>query len=201
MADTAAGRLSPDRFRAGAGALGTGPQPALKRDPIFYLDQTLTALAEALTVPAPYDGARSREILNRIENIPSILQQGAENLSKPPRPFATVAIHSLDGIDQSLLRMAAALAPATTLSKEELDRAVAGALASLAEYRAHLQRLVPSLPNETALGREAYLFFLKNVALVPYTPEELLAMGQQEWNRAVAFEAYEKEPKHGRAAA
>jgi len=27
---------------------------------------------------------------------------------------------------------------------------------------------------------------------MPYSPEELLAMGQQEWNRAVAFEAFEK---------
>ena len=27
---------------------------------------------------------------------------------------------------------------------------------------------------------------------MPFTPEELLAMGRQEWNRAVAFEAYEK---------
>jgi hypothetical protein len=33
---------------------------------------------------------------------------------------------------------------------------------------------------------------LRNVALMPFTPEELLAMGHQEWNRAVAFEAYEK---------
>ena len=56
-----------------------------KRDPNFYLEQTLTALAEALTVPAPYDETRSREILTRIQNIPSILQQGAENLKNPPR--------------------------------------------------------------------------------------------------------------------
>src|SRR3954467_1646933 len=34
-----------------------------KRDPNFYFDQTLPALAEALTVPAPYNGAASREIL------------------------------------------------------------------------------------------------------------------------------------------
>src|SRR5438132_13556298 len=53
--------------------------PRWKRDPNFYVEQTLTALAEALTVPAPYDKARSGEILARIENIPSILQQGAEN--------------------------------------------------------------------------------------------------------------------------
>ena len=51
--------------------------PRWKRDPNFYIEQTLTALAEALTVPAPYDEPRSREILTRIENIPSILQQGS----------------------------------------------------------------------------------------------------------------------------
>jgi len=50
--------------------------PRWKRDPNFYIEQTLTALVEALTVPTPYDEARSREILTRIGNIPSILQQG-----------------------------------------------------------------------------------------------------------------------------
>src|SRR5438105_10161711 len=72
--------------------------PRWKRDPLFYLDQTLTAVEEALTVPAPYDEARSREILTRIENTPSILQQGEANLNQPPAPFATVAIQNLDGI-------------------------------------------------------------------------------------------------------
>src|SRR6185437_1489612 len=63
--------------------------PRWKRDPNFYIAQTLTAVAEALTVPGPYDAARSREILTRIENIPLILQQGIENLDKPPAPFAS----------------------------------------------------------------------------------------------------------------
>jgi len=58
--------------------------PRWKRDPNFYIEQTLTGLVEALTAPAPYDDARSREILTRIENISPILQQGAENLEKPP---------------------------------------------------------------------------------------------------------------------
>src|SRR5258707_14690910 len=66
--------------------------PRWKRDPNFYIEQTPTPIAEAFLVPGPYDEARSREILTRIETIPSILQQGAENLDKPPAPFATVAI-------------------------------------------------------------------------------------------------------------
>jgi hypothetical protein len=38
--------------------------PRWKRDPNFYIEQTLTPVVEALTVPAPYDEAHSREILN-----------------------------------------------------------------------------------------------------------------------------------------
>jgi hypothetical protein len=130
--------------------------PRWKRDPNFYIDQTLTPIAEAFLVPGPYDEARSREILTRIENIPSILQQGAANLDKPPALFATVTIQALE------------------------------------KYQGALKEKLPSLPQQTSLGRDAYLFFLKNVALYPYSPEELLAMGRQEWNRAVVFEAYEK---------
>jgi len=35
-----------------------------ERDPSFYLDQTLTALLEALVQPPPFDAARSRKLLN-----------------------------------------------------------------------------------------------------------------------------------------
>jgi len=166
--------------------------PRWKRDPNFYLEQTLTALAEALTVPAPYDETRSREILARIENIPSILKQGEANLANPPAPFAKVAAQNLDDVGERLRKMASALLKSTTLKEEELNTATDRAAEALGHFRAHLQQLLPSLQQQTALGRDAYVFFLKNVALYPYSPEEMLAMGQQEWNRAVAFETFEK---------
>jgi uncharacterized protein (DUF885 family) len=166
--------------------------PRWKRDPNFYIAQTLTAVVEALTVPGPYDAARSQEILTRIQNIPSIVQQAAENLDKPPAPFATVAIQALENIRPRLRQMAAALAKSTTLKEEELNGATDRAADALEHFREKLREMLPSLPNETGLGRDAYLFFLKNVALMPYSPEDLLAMGKQEWDRAVAFEAFEK---------
>jgi uncharacterized protein (DUF885 family) len=166
--------------------------PSWKRDPNFYIAQTLTPIVEALTVPGPYDAARSREILTRIENIPSMLQQGIENLDKPPAPFATVAIQALEKIRPRLHQMATALLKSTTLKEQELNSATDRAADALDRFREKLREMLPSLPNETALGRDAYVFFLKNVALIPYSPEELLAMGRPEWNRAVAFEAFEK---------
>jgi hypothetical protein len=121
------------------------------------------------------------------------LQQGEANLTKPPAPFAAVAIQALDGVRERLRKMAAALQSSTTLKEQELNGATNRAADGLEHFRARLQEQLPSLPKETALGREAYVFFLKNVALMPFSPEELLAMGRQEWNRAVAFESYEKE--------
>ncbi len=167
--------------------------PHWKRDPNFYTAQTLTPVVEALTVPAPYDGARSREILTRIDNIPAILQEGEENLANPPAPFATVAIQALENIRTRLKEMASALLGVTTLKEHELNGATERAADALEKYRGWLQEKLPSLPKETALGRDAYVFFLKNVALLPYSPEELLAMGRQEWDRAVSFEAFEKQ--------
>jgi uncharacterized protein (DUF885 family) len=166
--------------------------PRWKRDPNFYTSQTLTALAEALTVPAPYDEAHSREILTRIENIPSILEQAAQNLDNPPGPFASVTIQALDGIRDRLRKMASTLTGSTRLKEGELNGARDRAADALEKFQQQLKEKLPSLPQQTAIGRETYVWFLRNVALMPFTPEELLAMGEQEWNRAVAFETFEK---------
>ena len=167
--------------------------PRWKRDPTFYIAQTLTPVVEALTVPGTYDAARNREILTRIDNIPAILQQGQKNLANPPAPFATVAIQALENIRPRLHEMVTALLRSTTLKEQELNGATDRAAAALEKFRQWLQEKLSTLPKETALGRDAYVFFLTNVALIPYSPEELLAMGRQEWDRAVAFEAFEKE--------
>ena len=166
--------------------------PRWKRDPNFYVEQTLTALAEALTIPAPYGEARSREILTRVENIPSILEQGSENLENPPAPFASVAIQNLDGIRERLRKMSRSVAASTTVNPEKLNSACERAADALEKFRQQLKEKLPKLPQQTALGRDAYVWFLRNVSLMPFAPEELLAMGRQEWNRAVAFETFEK---------
>src|SRR6478609_2364850 len=110
-----------------------------KRDPNFYIEQTLTALAEALTIPAPHDETRSREILTRIENIPSILQQGSENLGNPPGPFASVAVQNLEGIRGRLHKMAGALVASTNLNQDELNAATNRAADALEKFQQELR--------------------------------------------------------------
>ena len=73
-----------------------------------------------------------------------------------------------------------------------MNAATDGAADALEKFQQQLKDKLLKLPQRTALGRDAYIWLLRNVALMPFTPEELLAMGRQEWNRAVAFEVYEK---------
>src|SRR5207249_3067443 len=93
---------------------------------------------------------------------------------------------------ERLRKMSGALVGSTNLKQGELDAATDRAADALERFQEHLRGKLSKLPRQTALGRDAYVWFLRNVALMPFTPEELLAMGKQEWNRAVAFEAYEK---------
>src|SRR5436305_14990456 len=116
--------------------------------------------------PAPYDEALSREILTRIDNIPSILEQGMHNLQNPPAPFARVAAQTLENIRPHLHQMASALARSTTLKEQDLYASTDRAADALEKYRNFLQQQIPSLPNEIALGRDAYIFFLRSVALM-----------------------------------
>ncbi len=60
-----------------------------ERDPSFYLDQTLTALLEALVQPPPFDANRSREIVERMDEIPAILTEG--NKQSPSSPTLCTA--------------------------------------------------------------------------------------------------------------
>src|SRR5438477_10100853 len=99
-------------------------------------------------------------------------KRGEANLEKPPAPFATVAIQALEGVRERLSKMAAAVRSSTTLKEQELNGAADRAAEALEHFRARLQAQLPSFPKEAALGRDAYVFFLKNVALMPFSPEE-----------------------------
>jgi hypothetical protein len=164
-----------------------------QRNPWFYLDQTLASLFVSLTQPPPFDETRSSEILDRIQAIPRIISEGEANLKDPAGPLAELVIHQLQGIGPRLEEMARELKPhLTPATASQLDPAVRAAIRALEEYRGWLQQRLPGMSSNVAVGRENYIFFLKHVALIPYTPEQLIAKGRQEWERAVAFEAYEK---------
>jgi uncharacterized protein (DUF885 family) len=165
-----------------------------QRNPVFYLEQTLGALHDPLTPVPPFDAARSTAIVRRVERIPATLAEGRANLTEAVAPFAQLAIDALEDIRPRLETVQRELAPLLTgPDAARFPAAMAAAIPALEAYRQWLQQRLPTLPTRTAVGREAYVGFLKRVALVPYAPEQLVAMARQDWERVVAFEAYERE--------
>ena len=166
--------------------------PRWQHDPMFYVEQTVVALQEELMPPPPFSEGRSREIVVRAENIPSILEQAKANLT-PNRPCAQLAIDALADIDARLSRVERGVAPLLTSDdlRSRWHVAIPKAVNTLREYRQWMKDRLPQMQQNSAVGREAYGFFLHQVALLPDTPEQLLTMARQDLERVLAAQAYE----------
>jgi uncharacterized protein (DUF885 family) len=166
--------------------------PRWQRDPTFYVEQTVDALQEELMSPAPFTDSRSREIVARAENIPSILQQAKLNL-RAVAPFAQSTIGLLAEIDARLTRVERGVSPLLTSDdlRARFRIAMAAATKALIDYREWLKQNLPNMRQDFALGAKPYGFFLHNVALLPYAPEQLLSMARQDFERVLAMESYE----------
>jgi len=131
--------------------------------------------------------------LLRLEHFPSTLKSARINLDQAVRPFAEATIETLDGIDVRLLAVQAALKDEFPAELgERLATSTKTAVKALEKYREWLRSKLDTMQTAFAIGPHSYQWFLTHVALVPYTPRELLAQGQQAWNRSVAWDVIEK---------
>ena len=170
-----------------------------ERNPMFYVDQTMGAIFERLLQPPPFSPVRSQEIITRLKSIPQTVEAAKINLEGSAiKPFALLAIEELKDVRPRLFTVAREIKPLIAKdSAAQLDQATEQAIIALESLRVWLEQHLPAMSTNTAIGRDNYIFFLRKVALVPFTSEQLLAMGRQEWERAVAFETYELRRNEG----
>ena len=168
-----------------------------QRNPEFYIDQTVGAYFELLLPPPPFDAERTRHIIATLNSIPGTVEDAKRNLTEPAAPFARLALAQLSEIRPHFLKSIQELKPSLSPSASDVDAASENAIKALESFRDWLNQRLPTMSSKTAIGREAYVFFLKNVALIPFTPEQLLSMGHQEWARSVASQTYEEHRNQG----
>ena len=174
--------------------------PDWKRNPFFYVDQGLTATYTLMLEKAPISPARQHEIVLRLESVPRLLDESRSNLTDMRQPYAVIAMGDLAQIEARMQRFRDGMHTAAGFTPGNLaafDKAEDAAVKSLVAYREWLKPQVDGLKKDTAVGREGYLYFLRNVALLPYTPEQILAVGQREFDRAVGFEALQQAADKG----
>jgi uncharacterized protein (DUF885 family) len=164
-----------------------------RRNPLFYVNQTLGSVFELLIISSPMTPSRAENIIFRLEQFPVTLKHARKNLDLAIRPFAQAAIHTLADIEPRLQSMEAGLDEVFPESlKPRLHKAIKKANSALQKYSGWLDSRLDKMQTAFAVGPGAYSWFLVNVALIPYTPDELLAQARQAWNRSVVSDVLER---------
>lgn len=168
-----------------------------ERDPAFYIDQTVGVVFDLLTVPA-LDAARLDDVRVALQAAPRVLADGRINLADSGyREFAALAAAGLGTVDTDLAAVARALCQLDIPAWSAADRSALTAAAhtagrALVEFREWLTEAGPAFAPARPVGRESFEWFLRSVALLPYSAADLAAIGQLEADRAVFLEMLER---------
>ncbi|MEF3405566.1 DUF885 family protein [Agromyces sp. CCNWLW203] len=161
-----------------------------ERDAVFLTSQILGPWFDLLLEPAPFGAVRQVGLVAVLEAVPGAVDQAIANLERAGvAALARVAVAELDGIGPRLAESVSALTP-------EVDRATARALAeaqpaasaALDRYAQWLEASADRLGPEVVVGRDAFVWYLRHVALVAAEPEELVRGALQEYRRAITAE-------------
>ncbi|HEX7720539.1 MAG TPA: DUF885 family protein, partial [Pyrinomonadaceae bacterium] len=164
-------------------------------DPQTYVNECSNGIFSLLK--KDYDTPRNRSLAAtaRLKQMPFVIEHGKQNLSKPVRLYAQLAIDSARSIDSlfndSLTTLAKDLPPA---EKTDLTKARDAALASIHGFADFLEKRLPGMPPFKPMGEANYNYILKNIYLLPLNANQVEMLGQAELARARAAEAMLPDP-------
>lgn len=171
------------------------------RDPGFYVAE----LQQPAFTDLPVRGAALDKLRAQIRNVPATLAQARETLDDVAADHADLAIFSLtnsDGVEdgyparekmpagvigwyQDLLGRARTQQP-------ELAGDIETAIGELQSFRQWLVANRGKMNGRAGVGKEALDWYIANVMLMPYTSDDVLAIGQRELDRFWGFYAVER---------
>jgi len=168
-----------------------------QRDPGFYVDQTLGCVFDLLT-PLDVDAARLAGVRRVLAATPALLDVGRANLAgEAVREFAGLTVTALATVEDDVAATVAALGalhPAGWTADDDRALTAAGKEAgrALAAFRDSLSEQLPAMAAAEPVGPADFGWFLREVAVLPYTPQELLEIGRREADRAAVLELLER---------
>src|SRR5579862_4654042 len=155
--------------------------------PRFWIDQAIGPIFDVLLRPG-VDAARIAEVVRLLRAVPITLSYAPDALRRPAREFAELAITETEGMGERIAACAQALARIDPGAAADLGSAAAQAGAALEGFGGWLTARLADLPPAIPVGRPRYEWFLREVACVPLTVDEIRDIGRREYERAVWLE-------------
>ncbi|MFM7783427.1 MAG: DUF885 family protein, partial [Gammaproteobacteria bacterium] len=172
------------------------------RDPGFYLDPLLqTAFTEL-----PVEGEALGSLRKILRAVPPTLAAAERNLDTVAADYADLALRNLERADgvgheqpvrsvppagvigwyADLLGRARAVQPALVEDIEAASR-------SLVAYRDWLKQNRSRMTGKAGVGRENLDWYLKQARLLPWNTDQLLSLGQREFERTTSLLVFERQ--------
>ena len=165
--------------------------------PRFYTDQALGPVFVTL-LPPGVDAGRIDEVVRLLDNVPAVIAAARSVLpGRCAAEFTASAAAELDDVRERLDALHVALTDIDPTAGPRLGASIAAASQALEQYRRFLLELLPGLPSVTPIGPQAYAWFLREVACLPFSPDAVEAVGRREYDRAVVRELLERRPTTG----
>jgi hypothetical protein len=165
-----------------------------ERDAVLLAGQALGPYFDLLLRPPPFRAELQAGLQHVLTNVPHQLEVARTNLSRAGvAPLAHAAVRLLEGIEVALPASVEGLAGAVDADRwDGLRGAGRDATDALATFRDWLRGAAKDMQDVTPVGRERFVWFLRHVALLPAEPEDLVVAARHEYDRAVVWEAIER---------
>jgi hypothetical protein len=170
------------------------------RDPGFYLDRVL----RVAFVDLPVSEEQLEEVRARFLAIPGWLEQARENLTEVAADYADLALHNLthaDGVGhghpyrstppagvlgwyEDVLERAAA--------QPELEAAIHEARDAVLAFHHWLRDNREQMTGAAGVGKAHFDWYLRQVKLMPYDSDDIVALGRRELDRLWSIYALER---------
>ena len=165
-------------------------------DPLVYSGEASDAIFSLIKKDYDTPRNRARWATKRLEQIPAMLEQAKQNLTRPVRLYAQWAIESARNIDplynDSL--MAALDRGLTPAEHDALAKARQRAIAAMHAYADWLEKRLPSMAEWKPIGVDNYEYMLHRILLLPFSAHEVAHLGEVELTRYRALESMLPDP-------
>ena len=165
-----------------------------ERDAVMQVHQALGPYFDSLLCPPPFDGDRQDGILHKLHMVGPQLEVALENLARAgTSALAGSAIRLLRDIESALPRSVGELSGFFDGARQSaLAEAGAEATERLVSFREWLREHQAGMSAPEPVGRDHFMWYLRNVALLPLQPEEMVLLAERELYYNYAWEEVER---------
>ena len=165
-----------------------------ERDAVMQVHQALGPAYDLMVPAAPFDTDRQDGVIFQLHQVGTQLEVARDNLARAgTSALAGAAARLLGDIDDELPRSISELGPHFDPGRRgPLAQAGAEATGHLVDFREWLRDRQREMPHHEPVGRETFVWFLRNVALLALSPEEIVLLANREIYRNYAWEEIER---------